>query len=131
MARKPYKHRGGTYNINYHIVFCPKYRRPILVGNLAEDCKKDFTTVIENVNGKIEAMEVMPDHVHLFLSIGPKISPNSLVKQLKGATSKHLRAKYPHLLKLPALWSSSYYVGTIGMVSESVVKMYIENQKGV
>jgi putative transposase len=131
MARKPFKHRGGAYNINYHIVFCTKYRHSVLVGNIAQDCKKDFTTAVEKVKGKIEAMEVMPDHVHLFISVEPKISPNSLIKKLKGATSKHLRTKYPQLMKMSSLWSSSYYVGTVGMVSESVVKLYIENQKGV
>jgi putative transposase len=126
---KTKKHLGGTYNINYHIVFCPKRRKSVLIGNIAFDCEKIIAEICEKVKGKIEAIDIMPDHVHLFLSIHPKISPHQIIKRIKGATSKELRQKYPQLLKLPALWSSSYYIGTIGHVSESVVKLYIENQK--
>ena len=127
MAKKI--HRGGTYNINYHIVFCPKRRANVLVGNIAYDCEKYISEKISNVNGKIESIQIMPDHVHLFVSVPPKIAPHFLVKMIKGATSNVLRKKYPQLLKLPSLWSSSYYIGTVGHVSESVVKLYIENQK--
>ena len=75
-------------------------------------------------------MEIMPDHVHLFVSSPPVLSPHKIVKKLKGASSNILRKEFPQLLKLPALWSSSYYVGSVGFVSESIVKNYIENQKG-
>ncbi len=123
-------HSGGTFNVNYHIVFCPKRRKPVLVDDIAADCKAIISETVVKVKGKIEALEVLPDHVHLFLSIHPKISPHQIVKRVKGATSNLLRAKFPQLLKMPALWSSSYYVGTVGTVSDSVVKFYVENQKG-
>lgn len=123
------KHLGGTYNINYHIVFCPKRRRAVLVDDIALSCKNIITDIVQKVNGQIESLEVMPDHVHIFVSIHPKISPHILVKQIKGATSNKLRKTFPQLLKLPTLWSSSYYIGTVGHVSESVVRLYIENQK--
>ena len=125
-----FKHRGGSYSINYHIVFCPKRRKPVLVNDIATDCKTILAETVAKVNGKIEALEVMPDHVHIFVSLHPKLSPHQLIKRLKGATSNALRKKFPQLLTIAALWSSSYYVGTVGQVSESVVQMYIEGQKG-
>jgi putative transposase len=124
------KHSGGTFNISYHVVFCPKRRRPVLVDDIARDCKNIIVEILEKIKGKTEALEIMPDHVHLFVSIHPKISPHMIIKKIKGATSNYLRKKYPQLSCLPALWSSSYYVGTVGTVSESTVKFYIENQKG-
>jgi putative transposase len=119
-----------AYNINYHIVFCPKRRRSILVGDIANDCKTILHEVANDCKIKIEAMEVMPDHIHVFVSAHPKISPYLLIKRFKGRASNILRKKYLQLSKLSSLWSGSYYVGTVGNVSESVVKMYIENQKG-
>ncbi len=119
-----------AFNINYHIVFCPKRRKSILVDAIALDCKNIIAEVANECNIKIEALEVLPDHVHAFVSANPKISPYLIVKKFKGRTSYILREKYPQLLKLPCLWSSSYYIGTVGNVSESIVKMYIENQTG-
>lgn len=123
------KHLGGTFNINYHIVFCPKRRASVLVGNIAHDCEATLVQLVEELRGQIQAIEIMPDHVHIFISIHPKISPHQIVKKLKGATSRLLRKKYPQLLRLPCLWSSSYYIGTVGHVSDSIVKLYIEHQK--
>lgn len=124
------KHKGGTFNINYHIVFCPKRRRCVLVDDIASDCVSILRDTVAKINGKVEALEILPDHVHLFVSMHPKLSPHLLVKKLKGATSNFLRKKYPQLTCIPALWSSSYYIGTIGSASETVVKLYIENQRG-
>lgn len=101
----------------------------MLVNDIASDCRDIIEQSIGDVKGKIEALEIMPDHVHLFVSIGPQISPHALIKRVKGATSNILRKRYPQLSKIPALWSSSYYIGTVGHASESVVKLYIENQK--
>ena len=79
----------------------------------------------------IETMEVMPDHVHLFVTADPTRCVAEMVNRLKGASSRILRQEFPHLTsKLPTLWSRSYYAGTAGHVSESTVKKYIESQKG-
>ena len=79
----------------------------------------------------IETMEVMPDHVHLFVSSDATRCVAEIVNRLKGASSRILRGEFPHLKsRLPTLWSRSYYVGTVGHVSEATVKKYIENQKG-
>ena len=122
--------KSCAYNLNYHVVWCPKRRAPVLIGNIQNDLKDILKETCNSLGIQIQALEVMPDHVHLFVSCGPKISPHVLVKKMKGASSNFLRKKYPSLLKLPALWSSSYYAGTVGTASETVVKMYIENQKG-
>lgn len=124
------RHSGGTYNVNYHVVFCPKRRKAVLVGNISHDCEVILRNTAESVRCKIENCTIMPDHVHLFVSAPPTIAPHSLVKRLKGATSNYLRENYPQLKRLPTLWSSSYYVGTVGTASESVVKLYIEAQRG-
>lgn len=130
-SRSNYKrHRGGVYNLNYHIIWCPKRRVPILIENIAIDLDSLIRDTLIEMDLKVEALEVMPDHVHLFVSAPPKISPHQIVKRCKGASSNLLRKKYPQLLKMPCLWSSSYYCGSVGQVSESVVRHYIESQKG-
>ena len=125
------KSHGSVYNLNYHLVWVVKRRKPFLVGNIAEDLKTLIRDRATNMGVTIESFEVMPDHVHLFVSSPPKLSPHQLVKRFKGAASKKLRNKYPQLLRIPALWSGSYYVGSVGFMSESVVRNYIENQKGI
>lgn len=120
-----------VYNIGYHIVFCPKRRKAVLVDAIASDCKSIIQDVAAENKLKVESLEVMHDHVHVFLTANPKISPYLIVKKLKRRLAHVLREKYPQLLRLPCLWSSSYYIGTVGQVSESVVKMYIAGQKGL
>lgn len=122
--------RAGVYQIFYHLVWTPKRRASVLRGLIASDLKEIFEQVASEKDISIKTMEVMPDHVHLFVSCNPKISPHLVIKSFKGASSNILRKKYPQLLKLPCLWSSSYYCGTVGSVSDSVVQHYIQNQKG-
>lgn len=89
-----------------------------------DTCKRLCVDVIE--------MEIMPDHVHLLLEVDPQFGINNAVKQMKGYTSKTLREEYPHLkMKMPSLWTNSYFVSTVGGASLSVIKQYIENQKNV
>lgn len=126
------KHGNHTvYNLNYYIVFCSKRRKSVLVGDIARHCSEIITEEATKVKLKIENIRVQDNYVHVFVSAHPKISPHQIVKRFKGMTAKILRQKYPQLLRLPSLWSSSYYVETIGNLSESVVKTYIKNQKGV
>lgn len=122
--------RCGVFQIFYHLVWTPKRRASVLNGLIAEDLSEIIKNISCQQQAEIKAMEIMPDHVHLFVSCNPKISPHLLIKKIKGASSNILRKKYPQLLKLPCLWSSSYYCGTVGNVSDSVVQYYIENQKG-
>lgn len=124
------KKKCGVYNLNYHIVWTPKRRKAVLVGLIGDRLKQVCEEKSRGMGINIEKMEVMPDHVHLFILAHPAISPHQIVKGLKGFSSHVLRREFPQLLRLPCLWSPSYYIGSVGFVSESVVKNYIENQKG-
>lgn len=122
---------GCVYNVNYHIVWCPKYRKSVLIDNVAKDLEQLIREKAKEIDMTIEALEIMPDHIHIFVSSKPTLPIHYIIQQLKGFTSHELRNKYEHLKKkLPTLWSRSYYVGTIGFVSDTVVKNYIANQKG-
>ena len=118
-----------TYNIGYHIVFCPKYRYNLLRYKAADELKRLLTTKASALGITIQTMEVMPDHVHLFLNGLPSLSIDYIVKQLKGYSSYHLRKQFAYLRKYPSLWARSYFVETVGHISESTVVHYIETQK--
>ena len=119
-----------TYDINYHIVFCPKYRKEVLSGQIKNDLKLIFKDIINKNNWKLIEVEVMPDHVHLFISAHPKFSPTNIVKKLKGISARLIFKKYPEFQKKEYwgknLWSQSYYVGTAGVVTKEAIKKYIQ-----
>ena len=124
------KNSGAVFSLKYHLVWCPKYRRPVLEGAI----EKRLREVLEDVRAEhewtIHALEVMPDHVHLFIESDPIYSVAEIVSRLKGASSRILRSEFPALRsRLPTLWSRSYYAGTVGAVSDAVVRRYIESQK--
>lgn len=124
------KTRYAHYNIKYHLVWIPKYRRKVLVGQIKADLEIAIHEVAEKLGAKIESLEVQPDHIHLFVSAPPKHSPANLINAFKGATSHRLRNKYPYLKSWPSLWIKTYYVGTAGNVSAEVIKRYIEECQG-
>lgn len=123
-------HAGGVYSLKYHLVWCPKYRRPVLVDRIADDLRALLYQKASQLQVTIEALEIMPDQVHLFVSADPTEAPQRLANQFKGFTSRSLRKKYSTLRsRLPSLWSRSYYVGSLGQVSDKTVRQYIEAQK--
>ena len=123
--------RGYVYSLQYHIVWCTKYRKRILASGLDEEVKAHLWITAENLQAKILAMEVMPDHVHLLLDIDPTIGVNMVVSRIKGKTSNVLNREFPELRrKLPTLWTRSKFIATVGSVSLDMVKQYIEDQKG-
>lgn len=124
------KSAHAVFNLKYHFVCCPKYRRSIFTGKIAERLKELLYEKAEELEIEIESMEIMPDHVHLFFSADTTDSPHRIASQFKGYTSKILREEFPELLKMPSLWSRSYFISSIGHISEETVKRYIENQKG-
>ena len=125
------KNAGAVFSLKYHIVWCPKYRRKVLVGDVEIRLKNVLYATAAQYGVLIEAMEVMPDHVHLFVSSDPTRCVAEIVNRLTGASSRILREEFPQLKsRLPTLWSRSYYAGTVGHVSEATVVKYIENQKG-
>lgn len=122
----------SVFNVGYHLIWCPKYRRSVLVEPIEVRLKELLLQKAKDIGVSIEKMEVMPDHVHLFVKSDPTASPHFIVQQLKGYTSRILRQEFPTLRsRLPTLWTRSYYVESVGHISESVIKKYIEDQKNV
>ena len=128
------------YNINYHLIWIPKYRKEILKGKVIEVLKQIIHGQCQEIGIQELALEVMPDHLHLFVSGKPTIRPCDIVHKLKGNTSIQLRRVFPALKYLgykqhygkgfDALWASGYYCGSAGHVSANAVKRYIEEQQG-
>ena len=120
---------GAVHSIGLHLVWCPKYRRPVLGGRVAERLRGLIKAKCAERGWTVEALEVMPDHVHLFVGTGPDASPALVAHQCKGFTSRVLRAEFPHLRsRLPTLWSKSYLVASVGRVSEAAIGRYIAEQ---
>ena len=114
----------------YHIVFCPKYRRKVLVNGVDTRLKELVNSICEELQVDIIEMEIMPDHVHILLGVDPQFGIHKAVKTIKGTTSRILRQEFPWLCsRIPTLWTNSYFCSTIGGAPLSVIKQYIENQK--
>src|SRR5205823_8316989 len=132
MEHQGYTHNAGAvFSLKYHLVFCPKYRKPVLVDAVAERLKELLYAKAAERIITLHTLEVMPDHVHMFVESDPGMAPAKLAGQFKGYTSRVLRQEFRHLRsQLPSLWSRSYYIGSVGHVSEATVRRYIEHQKG-
>ena len=120
-----------VFQCAFHVVWSPKYRRSVLVPPVDERLKMILVEVIREQGAWLQALEVMPDHVHLLVEVDPQYGVHRLVKALKGRSSRVLRQEFPALRsRLPTLWSRSYYAGAVGHVSEATVRRYIDAQKG-
>ena len=131
MNKSDYRTTETTvYCCRYHIIFCPKYRRKVLINGIDERFKEIVFSMQEEQNFYVLQMEVMPDHVHLLLDVDPTIGVNKVVKRIKGKTSNILNKEFPELKrKLPTLWTRSKFIATVGSVSLDAVKKYIKEQK--
>jgi putative transposase len=131
MATERWKHSKNTvYDIGFHLIWCPKYRRGVLKNEIETRLKVLLLKKADEIGVTIEKMEIMPDHVHLFVKSSPTMSPHWIVQQLKGYTSRILRQEFSELTtRLPTLWTRSYYCESVGHISEATVKKYIEEQK--
>lgn len=123
---KAKKTRHATYNINYHLVWCPKYRKKILIGEAKELTERTIKETCLQRGWELINLSVQPDHLHVFLSVPPIFSPMFVVKVLKGITA--IRAVKGHRFA-KRFWSPSYYVGTAGTVTEQTIKRYIQEQE--
>lgn len=122
--------KHAVFNIGYHLIWCPKYRRKVLIDGIDIRLKEIITTISNKHNWAVESMEVMSDHVHIFIKVSPDMSPAYIVSQLKGTSSRILREEFPKLKsRIPTLWTRSYYCESVGHISEETVKKYIEDQK--
>jgi len=120
----------AVYNLGYHIIWCPKYRRKVLVDDVEARLKELWHEKAAEIGVAIETLEVLPEHVHLFVKATPTKAPHYIVQQLKGYTSRTLRQEFKSLRsRLPTLWTRSYYVESVGHISEASIKKYIEEQK--
>lgn len=124
-----YQHSANqVYLINYHIIFCPKRRRKVLVDKIEDRLRDILQEVAKEKRVNILALEIQPDHLHLFVSCYPQMTVHKLVRAFKGRSSYYLRREFPQLLKLPSLWTNSYFVSTAGSVSNETIRKYIEAQ---
>ena len=125
------KNAGAVFSLKYHLVWCPKYRRPVLVDEIATRLRYLLIEKAAEFDITVHAIEVRPDHLHLFVQADPTLCVAEIVNRLKGYTSRKMRAQFKTLrTRLPCLWSRSYYAGTVGHVREATVRKYIASQKG-
>ena len=121
-----------VYSCKYHVVWCPKYRRKVLVDGVDTRLKEIARAVAEEMHFEIIEMEVMPDHVHMLVEVDPQLGIHKAVKRVKGRSSHDLREEFPWLRRrLPSLWTNSYFVSTVGGAPLAAARRYIEDQKGV
>ena len=128
------RNRNCVYQTAYHVIWCPKYRKQILVGEVAQTMSDILDMICIKNNWPIITKEVQPDHIHLFLTIPPAIAVASAVKILKGASALKLFVQFPELKKQlwgGHLWAPSYYVGTAGNVSAETIQRYIERSEHI
>ena len=120
------------YSSKYHVVWCPKYRRSVLVGPIAKRCEQLIKKIAARYRADIIALEIMPDQVHMLVEVDPQLGIHRLVKNIKGASSHALRQEFRTLKsRLPTLWTNSYFVSTVGGAPLAVIKQYVEKQKNV
>ncbi len=126
-----YIHKQGlVYKNQFHVVFCPKYRRPVLVDGVDVRLKEILLEKAAELDVKILSIEIMPDHVHLFISFDPRLMLHKIIKILKGASARILREEFPSLKsRLPSMWTRSYFSCSVGHIGEAAVRRYIEEQK--
>jgi len=118
--------RHSKYNINYHLVWIPKYRHPVLIEEVAAHLSDIFYIIADKNGLEILSLEIMPDHIHLFISSPPQNSPSLIINWFKGISARMYNYWYGDT---PIRWTNSYYVGTAGTVTAETIKKYIEEQK--
>lgn len=125
------KNAGAVFSLKYHVVWCPKYRRPVLTPPVDGRLREVLGEVAADHGMTIHTLEVMPDHVHVFVEADPTLGVAEIVNRLKGRSSRILRNEFPSLRsRLPTLWSRNYFAATVGGVSEETIRCYIAEQKG-
>jgi len=121
------------YLVQYHLIWCPKFRYNVLKGNVEEALKKILAEICNKYEYKILELEVMSEHIHIFISAKPTIAPTDIVRTLKSITAIQLFKEFPALKKFysrcGSLWSKGYFVSTIGKVSAETIQRHIQEQK--
>jgi putative transposase len=118
----------SVHHILYHIIFCPKRRKKVLVGDVHDRLEQITQEVAQEHGWQIISLAIQPDHVHLFIQSNPYTLPADIARLIKGRSSHDLREEFPHLLTLPSLWTRSTFYSTAGFVSQEIIQKYIERQ---
>lgn len=120
----------SVYNLGYHIIWCPKYRRKVLINEIENKLKEIIITKCNELDCYVHELNIMPDHVHLFVKTKPTIAPHFLIQQIKGISSRILRNEFKELKrKMPSMWTRSYFIESVGHISQETIKKYIQEQK--
>jgi putative transposase len=117
-----------VFLVNYHLIWCPKRRRKVLVDRVRARLEELIRETAPDLECEILALEILPDHLHLFVSATPQWAPNQIVARLKGKSSRILRQEFPILRRMPSLWTRSFFVSTAGNVAADTIQWYIEAQ---
>lgn len=121
------------YLVQYHIIWCPKFRFSVLKNGVDETLKQILTQICDKYGYIIKALEVMPDHIHIFIDCPHTVAPCDVVRTLKSISAIELFRSYPELKRFyarcGALWSPGHFISTIGHISEETIRKYIEEQK--
>lgn len=121
-----------VYSCKYHVIWCPKYRRKVLIHGVDVRLKEIIQAVCDEHQAELIELEVMPEHVHLLVDCDPQFGIAKLIRYIKGRSSRLLRQEFPWLKsRLPTLWTNSYFVSTVGGAPLAIIKKYIEAQKSV
>jgi putative transposase len=130
---KGYKSTSTSVHfLGYHFVWCPKYRRPVLLGKIRDRLEELINQKSEELGCRIISLSIQPDHIHLFIGSTPTLSPNRVIGEIKGFSSRILRKEFRELKsKLPTLWTRSYFISSHGHISDKMIEKYIEEQRGM
>ncbi len=124
--------KNVVYSCKYHIIWCPKYRRRVLVDGVDQRLKNIIYQQADELGVEVVELEVMPDHVHLLAEVDPQFGVHRFVKNIKGYSSRKLREEFPWLKsRLPTLWNNSYFISTVGGAPLEVIRQYVETQKSI
>ncbi len=122
--------RESVFDIGYHLIWCSKYRRKVFTGPVEKRLKKLIMKKTKEMGLAVESLEIMPDHVHLFVKSDPSFAPQEIVQQIKGYTSRMLRSEFEDLVsRMPCLWTRTFLCESVGSVSKEMIQRFIEVQK--
>ena len=129
---KQYRHGSHTvYQCHYHFVFIPKYRKPVLRGDVGERLRELIREICKSLDIEILKGHIRPDHVHILLSVPPTLSPSRVMNAIKGKSSNRLMRDFRTLNRTywgRHLWARGYFVATSGNVTDDVIARYIAEQ---
>jgi len=130
MSQEYRRKNTSVFLLNYHFVWILRRRKPVLKGVIRKRLQELIYEICQRYGWEILALEIQPDHVHLFLSATPEWAPNQIIFRIKRYTARILRKEFPDpLMKLPSMWTRSYFVSTAGNVSSETIRRYIEAQR--